>query len=237
MKKTFLTLIALAMVFSLGITSNPVLAGSVSGVVIDADGNAVEGAIVSIQGLDRVRGERPFNARFETGENGVFGWRQVPPGNYLVTAGAREFGMARERVVVRGDQNVRLRLQLQARGEDDRERPEREFGSIVGQVIDADGAPVEGAVVRVAALVEGRRGARRVAVRAVTNARGMFEFARVPAGNVLVAAGARGAGVARARAEVVADEALRLRLQLEAPDDGGRGGGLHDNNSQMNFSR
>jgi len=220
MKKTLFLLTVIAAFVALGFTAqNAYAQGAVTGVVVNADGDAVEGAVVTIQSAVRVRGERPFRARFVTEENGVFGWRQVPEGRYRITAAARQLGGVREMIGVRDGQVTRVELQLQGRGE--RERPEIEFGSVVGQVVNADGEPVEGAIVTVAVRVqvEGRRGVRRVGLRTRTNERGVFEFERVPAGNAVIRAVARRVGRAAERIEVVADEVTRVRLELQ-----GRGG-------------
>ena len=92
-------------------------------------------------------------------------------------------------------------------------------GSVMGQVVDADNNPVEGAQVMIQQLV---RGERRFEARTETNGRGVFEFPRVPAGNFIVAACAEDLGRARDRIEVVDDEVTRLRLQLEGRQGGDR---------------
>jgi len=224
LKKTWMLLFAISALVAFGFTGQQAIAqGAVGGVVLNADGERVEGAVVMIHSAERVRGQRPFHARMVTGEDGAFGWRQVPAGRYILQAGAREVGMAREMVGVRNDQVVRVRLVLQGRRGDDRE--ERQFGSVAGRVVNADGEPIANAVVTIAVPREGRRGLRHRGIRARTNERGIFEFERVPAGNAAIMAVARGYRRAAQRIEVIADEAIRVQLELEAFDREGRGGG------------
>ncbi len=215
MKRSILLIVVLAAFVAIGFTSqNAYAQGAITGVVYDADGNVVAGAMVNIIAEDRVRGERPFRAQYETGENGVFGWREVPQGAYILRAGAREVGMTTMRVGVRDGHVVRLEVVI-ARA--DRERPEIEYGSLLGQVVDADGNPVANAVVTVGMIREnenGRRNVRRIPLRVVTNERGLFEMEEVPAGNVVVRAIARELGRGRAVVEVIADEDVRVRVEL-----------------------
>ena len=220
MKKGWLLLTLVAAFIAFGFIGNEAMAqGAVAGTVIDADGNPVEGAIVTIVSAVRQRGERPFHERFVTGENGVFGWRNVPAGRYFIHAAARRLGNVRDLIGVRDDEVTRVPLQLQGRGNRGGDDEEREFGSVVGQVINADGDPVEGAVVML--VPEGRRGNRRNprhrGIRVRTNEEGIFEFERVPVGNYVIMAAARGEGRARDQIEVLADQATRVRIQLPGP--------------------
>ena len=69
MKTKIFILGLLAAVLALGFGANDALAnGAITGAVIDADGEPVAGAIVSIKGQARRRGERPFRVRLETNE-------------------------------------------------------------------------------------------------------------------------------------------------------------------------
>ncbi len=97
-------------------------------------------------------------------------------------------------------------------------------GSVVGQVIDADDNPVEGAHVMIHQMGRGGHGNRGFSARTETNQRGVFEFPRVPEGNYMIAAGAEDLGRAHEEIEVVDDEATRVRLQLQEGRGGGRGG-------------
>jgi len=222
MKKTWMLLFAITALVAFGFTGQQAFAqGAVAGTVFNAEGEAVAGAVVVIHSAERVRGERPFHARFITEENGTFGFRGVPAGRYIVQAAARGLGVVREEVGVRGDQLVRVRLVLQGRRGDDRQ--EREFGSVAGRVLNADGEPIANAVVTIAVPRVDRRGMRARGIRTRTNERGVFEFERVPAGNAGIMAVARGYNRAAQRIEVVADEGIRVQLELTARDD--RGGG------------
>lgn len=218
MKKGWILLTLMAAVIALGFTTNDALAeGAVAGVVIDADGAAVPGAMVVLRGLDRVRGERPYMERMETGEDGAFGFRAVPQGHYLIHAGARELGSVRQEIGVRDDQVVRLELQLRGqRGGGDQEQ---EFGSVAGSVVDADGAGIADAVVMLVPMRDreerGRRAPRARGCRVQTNEDGTFEFEQVLVGNYTIMAGARGYLRARDEIEVAVDEVTRVRLMLE----------------------
>jgi len=218
MKRTWILVALIVAVAVLGFTSqNAIAQSAVTGIVVDQDGNPIAGARVVIQSAVVQRGERPFAQRFETGDDGIFGWRGVPAGRYMLTVAARQYLPTRQEVGVRQGQVVRTRVVLQAR--ENRERPERETGSILGQVTDVNGNPVEGAVVTVVIQRRERLAPRHVGVRAVTNARGVFQFDAVPVGNWLITARTRTAG-ARDAIEVTANEETRVDLQLQ--ERGGR---------------
>lgn len=220
MKRNIFLITALALIAFGFVAQDAYADGAVAGVVIDAEGEPVAGAMVTIMAAERVRGERPFRARFETGDNGTFGWREVPAGRYYIHAGAREVGVAREIIGVRDRRVTRLELQLAdpREGREGRgENGEIEFGSVVGQVVNADGEPIADAVVTISMRI----GRRMRPLRMITNERGIFEFERVPAGNGAIMAGVRRVGRVVERIEVVAGEETRLRLVIE----GGRGGG------------
>ena len=218
MKKGWILLTLMAAVIALGFTTTDAMAqGAVAGVVIDADGAVVPGAMVVLRGLDRVRGERPYQERMETGEDGTFGFRAVPQGRYMIQAGARELGSVREQIGVRNDQVVRIELQLRGRrGGGDQER---EYGSVAGFVVDADGEGIANAVVMLVPVREreerGRRAPRARGCRVRTDEDGAFEFARVPVGNYIIMAGARGYLRARDEIEVAVDQETNVRLVLE----------------------
>ncbi len=218
MKKGWILLTAMAAFIALGFVPAKVHAqGSVAGVVVDADGEAVEGAVVVIHSMERGRWHRPFHARAETNEEGVFGFRQVPQGRYMIRAMARELGMAREMIGVRDGQVTRVRLELQGRHGGGGEQPDRETGSVVGQVINADGDAVANAVVVLIPQMRHRHGRghhRPRGIRTRTNEEGIFEFEEVPVGNYIIGAWARGEGRARDRIEVLADQVTRIRLEL-----------------------
>ncbi len=220
MKKGWILLTIAAAFIALGFMPGNANAGAVTGVVIDAEGAVVPGAMVTLRGLDRVRGERPFHAQMETGENGTFGFREVPQGHYMIQAGSRELGAARQEIGVREDAVVRVELQLIGRrGGNGGERPEPEYGSVAGMIVDVDGAGIANAVVMLVPVRErgerGRRAPRARGCRVQTDEQGAFEFAQVPVGNYTIMAGARGYTRASDEIEVVADQATRVRLMLE----------------------
>ena len=218
MKTKIFILGLLAAVLAMGFAAGDALAnGAITGSVIDADGEPVAGAIVSIMGQAHQRGERPFRVRLETNENGTFGVRDVPAGRYGITAGAREVGMARVRAAVQDGEVTEVELQLQGRGGrgggDDEERPEP--GSVVGQVVNADGEPVAGAIVALVSLERRNHRGRHRGMRTRTAEDGTYSFENAPAGNYRAMAWARGVGRARTDLEVVAGEETEVDLTLQ----------------------
>ncbi len=98
--------------------------GSVSGVVIDADGEPVARAFVNIMpNFREMRGFRGmrrggFRPLFVmTDREGAFAFDEVPAGNHNIMANAMRAGMARDEVVVEADQNTEVELQLEGRGD------------------------------------------------------------------------------------------------------------------------
>jgi len=232
MKRTWLLLAVVAALLALGFTSHSAYAqGVVTGVVIDQEGNPVAGARVVIQTAERVRGVRPFVGRFETGEDGVFGWREVPVGVYNLRAGARGYGAAAMQVDVRDGEVTEVEIQLPGLPERPRPRPEVEYGSLTVMVADVNGNPIAGAIVQLGlmAVNENGRMIRRVPLRGITGEDGSVLFAQVPAGNVVACAAARGYTRGRAEVEVVADQEAQVTVTLTAVDPGGRGGGGNGN--------
>lgn len=218
MKKGTIILAILLAIIAFGFSGMNVVhaQGAVVVTVLDADGGPVAGAIVTIQGLDRERGVRPYMQRGETDDNGVIGWRQVPVGRYAVGAVARELGGAREMIGVRNEQVVRVDLTLQGRGGRGGGDEERGVGSIIGIVTDPDGEAVAGAEVMLMRVINrGERGRQVRNIRIRTDREGLFSFENIPAGDYVIAARARGVGAVRQAIEVVANEATRVRLQLQ----------------------
>ena len=111
---------------------------------------------------------------------------------------------------------TRVQLQLHGRrggGDDDRERPDP--GSVVGQVVNADGDPVAGAVVTLVSQDRRQGRGRARGIRTRTNERGMFAFEAVPEGNYMGLAWARGVGRTREAIEVTAGEETEVNLTLQ----------------------
>lgn len=214
MKKAFALLAVAAAFLALGFTAQPSYAvGSIGGVVTDADGNGVVGAMVMVQGVEHRRGQRMFMARAETGEGGAYEVADVPAGRYIVAAMTRELGGARAEAVVEDGQRAEVNLQLQGRGGGGGGE-ERVVSPLNGHVIDADGAAVEGArvVLMPARMARGRM--RMPRLNAVTDANGNFRIDEVPVGVWIVTAMKRGVGAGRARVEVLADQEANVEVVL-----------------------
>jgi len=96
--------------------------GSVSGVVIDADGEPVARAMVAIMPNVRemrgMRGMRGVHGRLVavTDGEGAFAFDEVPVGNHNIMATAMRVGSVRGEVAVEVDQNTEIELQFEARG-------------------------------------------------------------------------------------------------------------------------
>jgi len=211
MKKAFGLLAVVAALLALGLTAQPASAvGVIGGVVIDADEAPVAGAMVMVQGVAHRRGQRPFMARAESGEDGTFRFEEVPAGTYVVGAMSRELGGARAEAVLEDGGAVRVRLQLQGhRGGGNGGGDENvQLGSLIGTVHDAEGNAVEGARVMIspARLVERGRGRQARHLTVQTDANGAFSFPEVPAGNWVLMVTKRDVGAARGRVEIAADQ-------------------------------
>jgi|GEM_PF-1060622 len=227
MKKLFVILLALTAVFALG--ANPLsAAGTVNGVVIDADDAGVAGAMVGICGLDHVRGQRPFMKQLESGENGLFTIEEVPAGKYMVKACVREVGFATAQIEVVDGEAVDVALKLAGRADNGGgEEPEVKFGSLIGTVVDADGNAVEGAKVMIMKTDANRRHMRNFRNLAVkTDAEGKFTFEKLPVGIYVIGAAMPEVGAVRGRVEIVENEQAEIALKL-AQCKRGEGGGGH----------
>ncbi len=114
--------------------------GTVSGMVIDANGKAVASANVAIVDAsqmpgrpkkdkkaadgaegkpkgDKPKGDRPEPvAKGKTDAEGKFSLTDVPAGEYMLVARAKEAGNARQKITVTAGQDTHVELTLQVRG-------------------------------------------------------------------------------------------------------------------------
>jgi len=95
-------------------TANPAEAATIGGAVLDARGNPVPGALVTLQQQDVPRGQRPYAARLQADRRGVFIFEGIPGGRYVIAAQHR-IGAVRQQVGVREDGAIRVRLILPGR--------------------------------------------------------------------------------------------------------------------------
>jgi len=219
MKKVFGIVAILAAVLALGFTAQQVQAQvTVHGVVSDADGAPVAGALVAITGMGHERGQRPFMGRAQTGDDGAYSFANVPDGRYLVTAMTRALGGARGQADVAGA-DVELNLTVQGRGGNGgggngggNGGGEVVVGGMTGHVIDVDGAAVAEARVVVSPVrLANRRGHMRMPrLNTQTDADGNYAFAELPVGNWVVMVMKRGVGAGRARVEVAVGDPVQV---------------------------
>ncbi|MFN3821510.1 MAG: carboxypeptidase-like regulatory domain-containing protein, partial [bacterium] len=170
----------------------PVQAFTVSGRVLDADGNGVVGAQVYLNQMNHMRGQRPFMGRTVSGDDGSFSFADVPGGDYVISAMHRELGMAAQRIPnLNGDvEGIELVLQGRHGGGGGGDVP---TGSITGTVTalneDGEAVAVEGAFVRaMPARMAHHRGFRPVRFNATTDANGQYTLENVPIGVWIVVA-------------------------------------------------
>lgn len=208
MRNKLLLMLLVSAIFALGFGQN-VVAGTVAGQVVDADGDPVVRATVSI--MQQVDHRGAHNARAVTNERGVFEFADVPAGNYVIAAVRGDAGV-RDQFSIREDGAVRIRLQFAGdgggRGGDD-DRGDREIGAVIATVYTPNRNLVPGAVVYLRPLERGLR-----AVRGHTDRQGQVVFPRVLAGRYAAYALVRG-GRGIARLEVTADQRNQVRLVLE----------------------
>lgn|GEM_PF-5001496 len=103
--------VAALFLLALGIFAPPVEAATVGGAVLDAAGNPVAGALVTIQQVDVPRGQRAFAARVTSDRGGRFVFDGIPGGYYVVAAQTRTSAV-RTRIGVRENGAVRVQLVL-----------------------------------------------------------------------------------------------------------------------------
>ncbi len=98
----------------MGITANSAQAATVGGAVLDANGNPVLGALVTIQQIDVPRGQRAYAARIVSGRGGRYIFEGIPGGHYIVRAQTRTASVRAE-VSLRANGVERVQLVLPGR--------------------------------------------------------------------------------------------------------------------------
>lgn len=141
----------------------PAPKGRVAGVVLDSDGVARAGVVVSLRRVD----EGGWTS-WSSGERGLFEFKQLEPGEYVVQASDDELGAAHGRLSITAGQRATWDARLE-RGE-----------VFEGELVDAAGRPLRNWSVE----VEGARGADL----ARTDENGRFVLANAPSGALRVLA-------------------------------------------------
>ncbi len=179
--------------------------GQVDGVVVDPLAVGVKGARVTLlrrKDVDQMGAGAPVIQHTRTGERGVFGFRDVEMGAYLVLVRAEGFAVCRGEVHLStaSPRHAGMRLVL-TDGE-----------ALEGQVVDASGQGVAGAWI----VITGLLGVGpETEVR--SDVEGRFVFPALPRGSGRVLAWAQGHGLGIAEGVVGAPEPLRVELPEAGP--------------------
>jgi len=213
MKRKQIFLIAIAVLITLGVGQS-CWAWTIGGVVVDREGEPVEGAQVILEGIDGCpHGQGDFYAETETDGDGAFSFEDLETGCYNLTASAenlgevsRQFGNLRRNV-------EDIRLQLPGGGGGNQ-------GWIVsGIVVDPEGEPVEGATVVLEGIDGCPHGQGDFRAETETDGNGAFIFENVPTGCYDISASAEGLGEVSLRLGLVREDIEDIQLQL--PGEGG----------------
>jgi len=180
---------------------------TVSGVVVDPDGEPVNDAHVMLLGLEECPGSRGFGAFTITDEDGAFSFEDVPTGAYNINAMAEDLGRTRQRLgIVRANIDD-IRLELPGIGDDEGNL------TVSGIVVDADDAPVEDCHVMLLGLQECPR-SRNFGALTITDENGEFSFEDVIPAGYEVLAFTPDLGWARQRLGFIQANVNNIRLQL-----------------------
>jgi len=176
-------------------------AGTVSGVVVDAQGGAVPRAILRIgsgltTGLAGASGVPPVPATVHTDEEGKFVALGIPPGTQPIVARAATKAPWRGTCAVTANTTTSLRIEL------------GDGATIRGTVRDTEGSTMARAEVEVGNVED------LAHYRGVTSKDGEFQLTGLPVGDVKIAAQHHGAGRAERLVKTTAGNVARCDLQL-----------------------
>ena len=102
---TRLLLITLAVMMAVAVSASAADTGTVSGFVVDQDGQPVAGATAKISG-DRL----PMTRTAQTGANGIYQFEYLPPGQYSIEIEKPGTGIARRSAIVDVGKNTQADL-------------------------------------------------------------------------------------------------------------------------------
>jgi protocatechuate 3,4-dioxygenase beta subunit len=170
-------------------SSQPVALGSLTGIVTDASGNPVAGAVV-----------RAGRQTALTDAQGKYTLTGVRAGSVAVEVSKRDFRTLEATASVSADATTTLNLSLVAKSRDD--RPVQGTGSLSGTVFNAAGQPMGGALVML-------RG-----VRLTTDATGRFQFPNLRSGIYSLQVWADGFRHTHKRVEVGDGETITVEVTL-----------------------
>jgi large repetitive protein len=165
--------------------------GHIVGLVRTTDGQVVPGATVVL------RDSTGEIARVLTDETGRYGFRNLRPGTYGLTASKRGVGEGSTRANVVAGQSVRAMIEIQ---------PVARVGAVRGVTVSEAGV-VGGATVTIL-----NRG--NVVATATSGRDGSFSFTNLNPGNYVIEAAKRGVGAGRVEIAVVAGETTTVRVPL-----------------------
>lgn len=163
--------------------------GSIKGIVVDGTGAPVAEAMVKLVNT-------PLGTK--TNANGLFGFPKVKPGTYVVAAFKMGVGEGKAEAIVEAGKVTEVKIVLTA-------PPPPATGSVKGVVVDAAGAPVAQAFVKVGPPGPG-------GLTTKTNDNGEFVFEKVKVGKNVVFAEKMGVG--KGFAEILVEEGKTTEVKI-----------------------
>lgn len=173
--------------------------GALYGVVLDGDGNGIEGAAVVVEVCTRCAGQAT------TDENGAYRIEGLSPGDYTIQASKSGYASQSQDATVEGGQETELNFELAADDGD---------GALTGTVTDGEGNPVAGVEI----LVEP---SNRCITSTRTGEDGTYRIDPLAAGNYLIVARKGGYVEQSQEVTVTAGPATELDFTLAADGDDG----------------
>jgi hypothetical protein len=167
--------------------------GGVKGIVVDAEGNGVEGAKVVLLSFNAPPRETL------TGPNGGFAFKNVKPGPHGLHAHKEGVGLGNAKVWVKAGEVAMVKIGLQV--------PVKP-GAVIGTVVDSEGNAVAGAKVKL-----GIPGNPNGPVM-TTNDKGQFKFGPLKPGKYGVVAFKLDVGQGKAPVEVKSGEVTKVEITL-----------------------
>jgi len=197
--------------------------GSVSGIVLTGDREAVEGAFVTLRAEDDHGGGHGGHGgenhmlRTETDEEGRFRFNRVEAGEYEISAMVHEVGMIEEEISVVANEETIIELIFDGVGGDD-----EGIGGLAGLVFNPDEEPIGNAEVVLMLDMHGGhgdRGGQHGMFITRSNDGGGFAFDEVPIGDWVLTVGKFGFLPFESQVEINDGEVTEVNVILEVQDE------------------